>query len=48
MWIIFQNCTPLLIAVVHGHEQVVVELLRKGAKPDIMSDVSFINQMILQ
>ena len=33
--------TPLHIAVIHGHEQVVVELLRNGANPDCMSDVGY-------
>ena len=36
-----QGCTPLHIAVVHGHEQVVMELLHSGANPNTFCDVSY-------
>ena len=40
IFIIFQKCTPMLIAVVYGHEEVVLELLSNGADLNILSDVS--------
>ena len=42
LWIIFQKCTPLFMAVMYGHVDVVVELLYNGADPNMMSDVSYL------
>ena len=47
LWIIFQHCTPLFMAVLYGHEDVVVELLDNGADPNISSDVSYVIIIVL-